>query len=230
MKCTPLQVSLCVSLLVHGAILGTVCVARFTGASTGGAPVVEMEPEPLVFSVEPEPAASPVLTPSAVVEKKAETSIHLVALSVVAPVLDAKVPSLASMNVLTDWETDLAVADELQHAVAANQGDRRLPKSSAPASVNPVEAVCSPEYLYNPKPVYAEAARRRREEGLVLLALTVTREGEPANVRITRGSGHALLDDAALKAVWQWRFTPASVKHMAVSSSIVVPVRFKLSD
>jgi protein TonB len=65
---------------------------------------------------------------------------------------------------------------------------------------------------------------------LVILSLTVTREGNAADVRVEQSAGFDLLDKAALEAVKQWRFTPARVGQTVINSQVEIPIRFRLSD
>lgn len=83
-------------------------------------------------------------------------------------------------------------------------------------------------YLNNPRPAYPLAARRRGDQGTVLIRVVVTAEGWATNANIEKSSGHPLLDDAALTAVKSWRFVPARQGGQAIESPYVVPVVFKL--
>ena len=56
------------------------------------------------------------------------------------------------------------------------------------------------------------------------------KEGKPAEVVIEQSSGHKVLDEAALKAVKDWRFTAGRIGNMTVSSWIKIPVRFQLES
>lgn len=84
------------------------------------------------------------------------------------------------------------------------------------------------DYLHNPKPVYPAIARRRGEEGKVLLKVRVSSLGEALNVVVSKSSSYELLDAAAVEAVMRWRFVPARRGDEAVESSVVVPVTFAL--
>ena len=87
-----------------------------------------------------------------------------------------------------------------------------------------------PNYLRNPEPPYPLLARRRRQEGTVLLSVRVTENGRAALVNLKTSSGYPLLDEAALRAVRDWEFDPARAAGIAVESQIEVPVRFVLKD
>lgn len=110
------------------------------------------------------------------------------------------------------------------------------PAVSAPVTpaggAGPTSAYVPPSfgasYLHNPKPAYPLMARRRGLQGLVRLDVKVNAEGIPTSVKIKDSSGHEALDEAALTAVWHWRFAPARRGGEAVDGSVVVPVRFNL--
>jgi protein TonB len=80
----------------------------------------------------------------------------------------------------------------------------------------------------NPAPIYPLAARRRGQEGRVLLTVVVDRTGVVAEARVSESSGHRLLDRSALKAVRQWHFLPAQRRGRAVATTVSVPVVFAL--
>jgi protein TonB len=52
--------------------------------------------------------------------------------------------------------------------------------------------------------------------------------GTPSDVRLLRSSGYSALDQAAIRAVREWRFRPGTMAGMAVASSVSIPVRFEL--
>lgn len=124
-------------------------------------------------------------------------------------------------------------------AVASGAGTAAAPLAAAsapPAAMagggGPAAAYAPPSfgasYLHNPKPAYPLMARRRGLQGLVRLDVKVNAEGIPTAVRVKDSSGHEALDEAALTAVWHWRFAPARRGGEAVEGSVVVPVRFNL--
>jgi len=84
-------------------------------------------------------------------------------------------------------------------------------------------------YLHNPAPAYPMAARRRGDQGTVMIKVLVTAEGSPANVSLDKTSGHPSLDEAAVNAVRSWRFVPAREGAQAVEALYIVPVVYKLN-
>ena len=89
-------------------------------------------------------------------------------------------------------------------------------------------AIFAADYLSNPRPAYPPLARRRGEEGQVLLRVLVSAAGRAAQLELQQSSGSALLDEAAQAAVRQWKFVPAQRGGVAVESRVLVPIVFRL--
>jgi protein TonB len=71
-------------------------------------------------------------------------------------------------------------------------------------------------------------ARRRGQQGRVLLRLEVAADGTAARAEVVRSSGVDALDRAARAAVARWRFQPARRGGRAVGATVEVPVVFRL--
>jgi len=84
------------------------------------------------------------------------------------------------------------------------------------------------DYLQNPPPVYPRLSQRLKEQGEVLLKVRVGVDGRPLEVNLQQSSGYARLDQAAQKAVTQWRFLPAQQNGKTVAAWVVVPFEFAL--
>ncbi len=84
------------------------------------------------------------------------------------------------------------------------------------------------DYLRNPSPAYPSDAKKRGEEGTVVLFVELTEEGKVKSTQIQSSSGYTALDRAALDAVRRWRFQPAKVGGIGIESSVKVPIRFDL--
>jgi protein TonB len=70
---------------------------------------------------------------------------------------------------------------------------------------------------------YPEEAIARGLEGEVLVLIIIDESGRVTAARIEQGSGHRILDDAALRAVRSLRSLPADAPREAL-----LPVRFRL--
>lgn len=83
--------------------------------------------------------------------------------------------------------------------------------------------------LANPGPEYPRSARRRGDEGTVVLRVTVSVAGLPQQIQIRSSSGSETLDQAAIEAVEGWRFIAAQRGNIAVAATIDVPIAFRLT-
>ncbi len=75
---------------------------------------------------------------------------------------------------------------------------------------------------------YPALAKRRGEQGTVLLRVLIGGDGVPQRVEIERSSGSTLLDRAARDAVSKWQFTPGTKNGVPYSAWGLVPIEFRL--
>lgn len=78
----------------------------------------------------------------------------------------------------------------------------------------------------NPAPPYPPDAYARRQQGRVLLEVRVNQRGLVDDVSVSKSSGVASLDQAALETVRSWRFEPARRGGRPAATVVIVPVRF----
>jgi TonB family protein len=78
-------------------------------------------------------------------------------------------------------------------------------------------------------PVYPEAARKRGVEGWVELAFTVQPNGSVDDVEVRNASPADIFDEAAVRAIRQWRFEPVSRNGEKVPQRALVRLRFAKS-
>lgn len=81
--------------------------------------------------------------------------------------------------------------------------------------------------LRNPAPHYPASALRRGEGGTVVLRVNVGADGRADEVAVSRRSGSRELDRAAMTAVRDWRFKPATRNGREVASIVEQPVEFR---
>lgn len=91
----------------------------------------------------------------------------------------------------------------------------------------PGSGIEPPTLLREVKPLYTDEARRRSIVGNVVLEIVVRRDGTVGNLRVIRSLG-AGLDERALEAVRQWRFSPARRQGAPVDVIVEVSVEFRL--
>jgi len=76
---------------------------------------------------------------------------------------------------------------------------------------------------------YPSAARKRNEQGVVLLAFSIDRNGHVTSRHIVQGTGYAALDDEAMALVQRAQPMPAFPPSMTEAElSVTVPIRFSL--
>jgi protein TonB len=88
----------------------------------------------------------------------------------------------------------------------------------------------TPLYRNNPAPLYPRIARKRGQEGIVLLEVFVSINGKAGDIRIAESSGYETLDEAAEKAVRRWLFTPGMQNGKTIAMWVKVPIRFMLEE
>jgi protein TonB len=91
----------------------------------------------------------------------------------------------------------------------------------------PGSGISPPGLLREVRPDYTEEARRRGIEGDVVLEIVVRSDGTVGNVKVMQGLGGGL-DQRAIDAVRQWRFSPARRFGTPVDVMVEVAVEFKL--
>ena len=91
----------------------------------------------------------------------------------------------------------------------------------------PGSGIEPPRLVREVKADYTEEARRRGLSGDVILEIVVRSDGSVGDVRLLQGLGSGL-DQRAMEAVRQWRFTPARRKGAPVDVIVEVAVEFTL--
>jgi periplasmic protein TonB len=102
-----------------------------------------------------------------------------------------------------------------------------------PAPVKPTAyrtggAIREPRKIHHVPAVYPEFARAARVEGVVILEATIDERGVVSGARVLKSV--PLLDQAALSALRQWRYTPTLLNGVPVPVLMTVTFRFSLSD
>ncbi|HEY6321948.1 MAG TPA: TonB family protein [Thermoanaerobaculia bacterium] len=135
--------------------------------------------------------------------------------------------------------TEPAAAAAAPGTARAGSPDRRRTPEPAGAEAPggeadlPVEAgggIVSPVLIESSgvKPVYPEEALRAGLEGLVVLEAIVDERGKVGDeIKVVRGLGHGF-DEAAVAAVRQWRFRPATRDGKPIKVRRIFPIVFRL--
>jgi protein TonB len=88
--------------------------------------------------------------------------------------------------------------------------------------------VTNPNYAGACPISYPERARKRNQEGTVVVHALIGPDGKPIEVTVAQSSGHRLLDEAAQEAIVHCAFVPQKVGGRAVKAIVEIPIPFKL--
>lgn len=106
-----------------------------------------------------------------------------------------------------------------------------LPSSPAlaPPPLRPVRVggqVKEPRKVHHVDPVYPQLAADTQIQGVIILEAVIDETGQVKDASVLKGI--PLLDQAALEAVRQWRYTPTLVDGVPMPIVLVITVRFEL--
>lgn len=87
----------------------------------------------------------------------------------------------------------------------------------------------TPSFRVKPMaPHYPRAAKRKGQQGVVLVEIWLDAQGRQTRTEVVESSGFLSLDQAALTAVQQWQFRGYQRDGQTLASRFRVPVRFEL--
>jgi protein TonB len=95
-----------------------------------------------------------------------------------------------------------------------------------PLRVRVSESVAQGLIAKKVQPDYPREAREKRVQGLVVLKVEISPEGDVTDLSLV--SGHPLLVPAAIDAVKQWKYKPYLLNGQAVTVETQVSVSFRL--
>ena len=240
------MLALCISTACHGAAISLMSLGSGGGATSPGAP-----PSPQVLTILSFSTDDPTISPlPAVVSTttldgpaKADTRVELSPAPErpsfdeiplpppVAPVAALQPPEpLRALAVLPTGD----VGRVRPSGCSRGCGQRDSSDDSTVAAANSLSEngaqFGTAEYLQINKPGYPREAKRRKQEGLVVLLVKLSPAGNPVEVSLKTSSGFPVLDTAARESVRSWRFVPARMDGEDVESDVTVPIRFTLRE
>jgi protein TonB len=104
-----------------------------------------------------------------------------------------------------------------------------VPPAPAPAAPRQVVLTDS-DWVRVPEIEYPLASRRLKEEGTVVVRALIDTRGVPKQVALQRSSGHARLDQQALRAAMTARVKPRTENGVPFEFWIAMPLAFELED
>ncbi|WP_425617226.1 TonB family protein [Anatilimnocola sp. NA78] len=190
-------------------------------------PQVAVEHAPIRDTLEPTPAAIPVVrqgeyepTDVQPQDKPPETSVSLDS----PAKLPAKEPTKEAppeQQVAASKPLDRQVSDKLVISPSkVNTLAAQLTEAGAKVDELPRKLP------NNREPYYPRDELISGIEGKVMLRVQISAAGRVLAASVQTSSGYTSFDESALEAVRQWKFAPAKRQGLAVTHDVFVPVRF----
>ena len=129
-----------------------------------------------------------------------------------------------------------SMTDRRAPGVRQQKKKRDPPQPVAPPSEPPSgetyryvtgDAITEPVKLDGPEPIYSDAAKRARIQGVVVLDAVIGVDGVVSNLIVLRPLPLGLTE-TAVDAVKKWRYQPATLEGEPVPVKYIITVRFKL--
>ncbi len=108
--------------------------------------------------------------------------------------------------------------------IRQRQAERQPVSSDTMAAVRVGGNIREPRKIKNVNPVYPPDALAANVQGVVIMDIVVSPQGDVVGARILRSV--AMLDQAAANAVMQWKFEPTLLNGEAVPVQMTVTVNF----
>jgi len=139
-------------------------------------------------------------------------------------------------EMVEEIQTDVTLSldtegDGLASVETISQGDETADQGGdemGPPRFMPVEVF--PNCTFRPAPAYPPIAAQAGVEGSVVLWVYVAANGSVSDVRLYNSSGVNSLDEAALSAAWNTRWTPAQNNGIPVGVWTTVNYNFSLEN
>ncbi|HZX16427.1 MAG TPA: TonB family protein [Pseudomonas sp.] len=228
-----LSLFLLLSLALHAAgwlLHGEAQPPALSAAQTREAPQVlrlaavlqQVAPAPAKLPEQPQPQPQP--QRQAVVPSK---------VPVAKPVAQAAVAKPKSAVVAQPAQSQPAPAQPshtTRQSAAVVAAAQAAPAKSVAAKPATEVLSSKPSFREPPRqPSYPSQARRRNQQGVVLVEVRLDERGQQRSLNVLRSSGVDSLDRAALEAVAKWRFRPETTGGQAVPSRVQIPIQFALT-
>lgn len=123
-------------------------------------------------------------------------------------------------------DAGVGVLNGLEHGVEALEPPPPPPAPKAPEVVRVGNGIRPPAKVADATPVYPAIAQAARVQGVVIIQATIGVDGRVIDASVLRSV--PLLDEAALAAVRQWRYTPTQLNGVPVAVVMTVTVNFTL--
>lgn len=137
---------------------------------------------------------------------------------------------------LSPQATNLSASNPLASNPLASNSVTASPSAANPVAVPSKTAgfdrrpSVDASYRGNATPDYPALSRRLGEQGVVVLKVLISPAGRADEIQVQKSSGFKRLDDAAISAIRDWRFIPASQAGIPVAAWHEWAWEFKLKN
>lgn len=121
---------------------------------------------------------------------------------------------------------DLADVERRLDAERAATGGPSI-SATAPAGIRVGGAIKAPDKIQHVSPVYPKIAQASKVSGVVIMEVLIDTDGNVADIRVLRSI--PMLDNAAIEAVRQWKYTPTLVNGVPTPVQMTVTVNFAVN-
>ena len=156
----------------------------------------------------------------------AETPAPLVAADSIRPDTEPGRLSVTRSSDLLSVESSAGAGSLISVGRASDVSPRTVTPTAPPAPVRLHSGILHPVKRVDVSPAYPSLAQSAHVQGVVILEAIVDATGAVTSVQVLRSI--PLLDQAAIDAVRQWRYTPAMLNGSPVPVIMTVTVNFKL--
>jgi protein TonB len=212
-----------VSLLVHAAAVAAILIAPLLAAperlALPPAALVLVRPVPVPVPEVTPPAPAPVPPPDVPTTATPATVVP-------APIVE---PTSIAPPLFAPERADTRIPIVFGLIPGAGSEPQAPPGPPASGTGDPLPVggdIERPQKIADAKPVYPPIARAAGIDGIVIVEAIIDETGAVRDARVLRSV--PLLDQAALDAVRQWRFTPSTLNGVPVAVVMTVTVRFEL--
>ena len=128
---------------------------------------------------------------------------------------------------------EMPITQVAQVAAAGSPGGTGRAATDNPATTAP-EVAPGPAYDERPRvlkkvdPEYPLLAKMTGVEGIVVLLILIDASGNVEEIEVVKSLGNTGCDEAAVKAIKQWRFAPAMRQGRPIAARVTMPVLFNL--
>jgi len=175
---------------------------------------VELPPPPPVVINQPRAASAPTAASSTAAPTVAPRDI---------------VPEKIDSPAYTPGPIGATSGINIDGALTIGSGVAVVPPPAPPKPQGPVKLAdlpVPPHKTVDVRPIYPEPARAARIEGVVVMEAVLDLTGHVTQLRVIRSV--PMLDQAAMAAVRQWRYTPTMYYGKPVSVLMTITISFKL--